>query len=107
MTGGGIEFGQEVVHTALMDGMSFSKRSSPWANSGLVSAITAEDAAPFAAAGQEALAGLAFQTHIERKAAEMGGGDLVVPVQTAPGRGGVENEHSTDVESTNRIRAST
>jgi uncharacterized FAD-dependent dehydrogenase len=64
--------------------MSFSKRSSAWANSGLVSTITEEDAAPFAVPGREALAGLDFQRHIERKAAEMGGGNLVVPVQTAP-----------------------
>ena len=30
------------------------------------------------------MAGLDFQRHIERKASEMGGGDLTVPVQTAP-----------------------
>lgn len=68
-----------------VNGMSFSKRSSAWANSGLVTTITEEDAAPFVSApGREALAGLDFQRHIERKAAEMGGGNLVVPVQTAP-----------------------
>jgi uncharacterized FAD-dependent dehydrogenase len=51
----------------------------------LVSTITESDAAPFCAApGREALAGLDFQRHIERKASEMGGGDLTVPVQTAP-----------------------
>lgn len=45
-----------------VNGMSFSKRSSAWANSGLVSTITAADAAPFAAGpGREALAGLDFQ----------------------------------------------
>ena len=40
---------------------------------------------PFCAApGREALAGLDFQRHIEREASRMGGGDLTVPVQTAP-----------------------
>jgi len=68
-----------------VNGMSFSKRGSRWANSGLVSTITESDAAPFCTApGREALAGLDFQRHIERKASEMGGGDLTVPVQTAP-----------------------
>ena len=68
-----------------VNGMSFSKRSSPWANSGLVATVSASDAAPFATApGREALVGLDFQRHVERAAAAMGGGDLVVPVQTAP-----------------------
>ena len=68
-----------------VNGMSFSKRGSPWANSGLVATVTASDAAPFATApGREALVGLDFQRHVERAAAAMGGGDLVVPVQTAP-----------------------
>lgn len=44
----------------------------------MVSTITEADAAPFVSGpGREALAGLDFQRHIERKAAEMGGGDLV------------------------------
>lgn len=82
--------GGQIVPTSVVpeelcvNGMSFSKRSSNWANSGLVSTITEADAAAFASPGREALAGLDFQRHIERKAAEMGGGDLVVPVQTAP-----------------------
>ena len=43
-----------------------------------MSTITEADAAPFVSGpGREALAGLDFQRHIERKAAEMGGGDLV------------------------------
>jgi uncharacterized FAD-dependent dehydrogenase len=67
-----------------VNGMSFSARGGKWANSGLVSTITEEDALPFCETpGREALSGLDFQRHIERKAAEMGGGDLVVPVQTA------------------------
>lgn len=66
-----------------INGMSFSKRSSKWANSGLVSSISEKDAAPFSVQGFEPLCGFAFQRHIEREAAIMGGGKLVVPVQTA------------------------
>jgi len=81
--------GGQIVPTSTVEdelcinGMSFSKRASKWANSGLVSAITEADAAPFAELGFEPLCGVAFQRHIERKAAIMGGGNLVVPVQTA------------------------
>ena len=86
-----------------VNGMSFSKRNSEWANSGLVSAVAFDDAFQFCAekrtadstdgGSDEALAalrsraplvGLDFQREIERAAAAMGGGDLVVPVQTAP-----------------------
>lgn len=92
-----------------VNGMSFSKRNSEWANSGLVSAVAFDDAFQFCAekkrtrldstdggeaANEEALlaalrsraplVGLDFQREIERAAAAMGGGDLVVPVQTAP-----------------------
>ena len=68
-----------------VNGMSFSKRSSRWANSGLVSPVAEEDALPFLESpGREPLAGLDFQRHIERQAAIMGGGHLVAPVQTAP-----------------------
>ena len=49
----------------------------------LVSTITEADAAPYADDGYEPLCGVAFQRHIEREAAVMGGGDLVVPVQIA------------------------
>jgi uncharacterized FAD-dependent dehydrogenase len=81
--------GGQIVPTSTVEdelcinGMSFSKRSSKWANSGLVSTITEKDAMPFADAGYEPLCGVAFQRHIEREAAIMGGGKLVVPVQTA------------------------
>lgn len=81
--------GGQIVPTSTVEdelcinGMSFSKRSSKWANSGLVSTITEEDAKPFAQVGYEPLCGVSFQRHIERKAAIMGGGKLVVPVQTA------------------------
>jgi uncharacterized FAD-dependent dehydrogenase len=90
-----------------VNGMSFSKRNSEWANSGLVSAISFDDAFSFCAESdgdddddatsssddasrlerlraRSPLVGLDFQRKIERAAAKMGGGDLVVPVQTAP-----------------------
>lgn len=81
--------GGQIVPTSTVEdelcinGMSFSKRSSKWANSGLVSTITEADAKPFAQVGYEPLCGVSFQRHIEREAAIMGGGKLVVPVQTA------------------------
>lgn len=65
-----------------INGMSFSKRASPFANSGLVVPVTTEDYAPFAQPGREALAGVAFQKAMEAAAAVAGGGDLVCPVQT-------------------------
>jgi uncharacterized FAD-dependent dehydrogenase len=64
-----------------VNGMSFSKRASPWANSGLVVPITPEDYAPFARPGREALAGVDWQAAMERAAAQAGGGGLVAPVQ--------------------------
>jgi uncharacterized FAD-dependent dehydrogenase len=64
-----------------VNGMSFSKRASPWANSGLVVPITPEDYAPFARPGREALAGVDWQAAMERAAALAGGGGLVAPVQ--------------------------
>ena len=91
-----------------VNGMSFSGRNSAWANSGLVVPVSFEDASAFCAETEEArpdalpgdsdrarvadaapharapLLGLDFQRKIERAAAAMGGGDLVVPVQTAP-----------------------
>ncbi len=64
-----------------VNGMSFSKRASPFANSGLVVPVTPADYAPFGKPGREALSGIAFQIAIERAAAVAGGGDLVAPVQ--------------------------
>ena len=65
-----------------VNGMSFSKRASPFANSGLVVPVTTEDYAPFAQRGREALAGVGFQRAMEAAAAVTGGGNLVCPVQT-------------------------
>jgi uncharacterized FAD-dependent dehydrogenase len=80
----------QVVPTALtphelcVNGMSFSKRSSSFANSGLVVPITQADCSPFIQSRFKdgILDGLLFQRSIEREAARMGGGDLVAPVQT-------------------------
>lgn len=81
--------GGQVVPTSVdpselcVNGMSFSKRASPFANSGLVVPVGPTDYAPFAADGAHlALAGLAFQAAMERAAAVAGGGALVAPVQT-------------------------
>jgi uncharacterized FAD-dependent dehydrogenase len=67
-----------------VNGMSFSRRASPWANSGLVVPITPADYAPYSVAGREALAGIDFQAAMERAAAIAGGGALVAPVQRVP-----------------------
>ena len=65
-----------------VNGMSFSRRDSPFANSALVVSIAPDDSLlePYR---QEhgVLAGIAFQRDMERRAAQMGGGDLTVPVQ--------------------------
>ena len=65
-----------------VNGMSFSKRDSLWANSALVVTVDPDD--PILdeyRASHGVLAGVAFQQDMERRAAEMGGGNLVVPVQ--------------------------
>jgi uncharacterized FAD-dependent dehydrogenase len=73
------------VHELCINGMSFSRRQSLWANSGLVTNIKLEDCAPFNDEHETKphLSGILFQQDIERKAAVLGGGDLTVPVQTA------------------------
>ncbi len=55
-----------------VNGMSYAKRNSPFANSGIVVEIRHEDVAPFRYEG--AFAFLAFQKDLERKAFEFGGG---------------------------------
>jgi uncharacterized FAD-dependent dehydrogenase len=73
------------VHELCINGMSFSRRQSLWANSGLVTNVKLEDCAPFNEEHETKphLSGILFQREIERKAAVLGGGDLIVPVQTA------------------------
>lgn len=51
----------------VVNGMSMSRRDSRWANSGIVTAITDEDVAPFVAE-HGALAGMAFQRQVEKAA---------------------------------------
>ena len=67
--------GDEVV----VNGMSLSRRDSPFANSGLVVAIEPEDLAPFADHG--ILAGVQYQKSLEVMASVAGGG-----MQRAPGQ---------------------
>nr|GLL34319.1 uncharacterized protein LOC109166277 [Ipomoea trifida] len=63
-----------------INGMSFSRRSSRWANAALVVTVSPND---FSALGLNGpLAGVEFQRTFERRAAVMGGGSFVVPVQT-------------------------
>lgn len=78
--------GGQVVPTSVskdelcVNGMSFSKRGSPWANSALVCGVTPSDYAPYEAE-HGALAGVALQTAAERRAAALGGGNMVAPAQ--------------------------
>jgi uncharacterized FAD-dependent dehydrogenase len=65
----------------VVNGMSLSRRDSPYANSGLVVAVEPSD---LAAAGYTGpLGGLAFQRCIERAALLAGGGALVAPATRA------------------------
>ncbi|GHP09658.1 hypothetical protein PPROV_000839300 [Pycnococcus provasolii] len=78
--------GGQVVPTSVredelcVNGMSFSRRGSPWANSALVCEVTPEDWAPFEGK-HGALAGVALQKDAERRAAALGGGNMVAPAQ--------------------------
>lgn len=63
----------------VLNGMSLSKRDSPFANSGVVVAINDEDLAPFASYG--AFAGIKYQSLLERTAFETGGRSQAAPAQ--------------------------
>ncbi|KAL3824657.1 hypothetical protein ACJIZ3_020686 [Penstemon smallii] len=63
-----------------VNGMSFSKRSSRWANAAIVVTVSSKDLEALNFHGP--LAGVQFQRALEQKAAMMGGGNFVVPVQT-------------------------
>jgi uncharacterized protein len=67
--------GDEVV----VNGMSLSRRDSPFANSGMVVSVETEDLAPYAEHG--VLAGVAYQKDLEVMAAEAGGGTQRAPAQ--------------------------
>ena len=65
-----------------VNGMSFSRRDSVWANSALVVSIAPND--PILEPYRDehgVLAGVAFQRDMERRASVLGGGNLTVPVQ--------------------------
>lgn len=63
-----------------LNGMSFSKRGSKWANSALVATVSSADFAPFVKT-DGAMAGISFQRAMEREAAIRGGGAYKAPVQ--------------------------
>lgn len=68
----------------VVNGMSLSKRDSPFANSGLVVTVEPEDTRDFSEE-HGVLAGIAFQKHLERLAKVAGGGG-----QTAPGQRAID-----------------
>jgi uncharacterized FAD-dependent dehydrogenase len=63
-----------------INGMSFSRRDSKWANSALVSTVAENDWSHLVGEHKE-LAGMALQREIELEAARRGGGQFVAPVQ--------------------------
>ncbi|PRQ46083.1 putative FAD dependent protein [Rosa chinensis] len=63
-----------------VNGMSFSRRDSRWANAALVVTVSTKDFGALNLHGP--LAGVEFQREFEQRAARMGGGNFVVPVQT-------------------------
>ncbi|MEZ5042710.1 MAG: FAD-dependent oxidoreductase [Saprospiraceae bacterium] len=63
----------------VVNGMSMSKRDSPFANSGTVVAVELEDLAPYADHGL--FAGLAFQQAVEQKMWQAGDGTQKAPAQ--------------------------
>lgn len=63
----------------VVNGMSLSRRDSPYANSGMVVGVEPEDLAEYAAEG--ALAGVAFQKRMERDAQMAAGGTQRAPAQ--------------------------
>ncbi|KAG8372546.1 hypothetical protein BUALT_Bualt12G0077300 [Buddleja alternifolia] len=65
-----------------INGMSFSRRSSRWANAALVVNVSSKDFDALNFNGP--LAGVQFQKTLEQRAAIMGGGNFVVPVQAVP-----------------------
>ncbi len=64
----------------VVNGMSLSRRDSPFANSGMVVSVEPEDTAPFRKE-HGILAGIAFQEALEHTAKRAGGGGQVAPAQ--------------------------
>lgn len=63
----------------VVNGMSLSRRDSPFANSGMVVGVEQEDVKGFE--GDDVLSGIRYQKHIERLAKKAGGGGQVAPGQ--------------------------
>lgn len=63
----------------VVNGMSLSRRDSPYANSGMVVSVETEDLAPYAEHG--ALAGMQYQKALEVMAMQAGGGTQKAPAQ--------------------------
>ena len=63
----------------VVNGMSMSRRDSPFANSGTVVAVEKEDLGPFSEQG--VLAGLAYQQSVEQRLFEYGDGSQRAPAQ--------------------------
>jgi len=83
----------------VVNGMSPSLRNSPFANSGLVVEVRAEELAPFA--GQGALAGLRFQQALEQTAFRNAGGGQTAPAQRVTDF--VAGKASTDLPETSYL----
>jgi hypothetical protein len=66
----------------VVNGMSMSRRDSPYANSGTVVSVELEDLAPFAKHG--VFAGLAFQEAVEKKFFQYGTGGQEAPTARLP-----------------------
>jgi len=64
----------------VVNGMSLSRRDSPFANSGLVVSVEPEDTEPYRKE-HGVLAGIAFQEALEHTAKQAGGGGQVAPAQ--------------------------
>jgi len=65
-----------------VNGMSFSRRDSKWANSALVVTVSPDDdILKEYKTKHGVMAGLEFQREMERRAFQLGGGNLTVPVQ--------------------------
>lgn len=63
----------------VVNGMSLSRRDSPYANSGIVTAVELEDLGPYASAGP--LMGVAFQREVEQRMFQAGNGSQTAPAQ--------------------------
>jgi uncharacterized FAD-dependent dehydrogenase len=83
----------------VLNGMSVSKRNSPFANSGLVISVNENDFLPFGEYG--ALAGLMYQKAIEQKAFALSVGKQSAPAQSI--KDFIDNKHSSSLPPTSYI----